>query len=235
MITVSILLPVYNNKDDILNAIQSIIDQTFSDWELIIVDDCSTDGTDKIIVDFISGKNNIFYQKNDVNIGIYSSLNNALLKATGKYICRIDSDDTVDKLYLESNVVILDKKPKYVAVRSLSKREGYNVKYGEITTFYRKSIIEEIGYYDSVRFAADSEFSERIIAKYGRKKIYLLNKLMYFAKLRPGSLTTSKTTSSKIIRNKYVTAYRNWHSTQNLYMPYSLITRPYEVDEIMLP
>lgn len=53
MVKVSILLPVYNNKEDIISAIQSVINQTYTDWELIIVDDCSIDGTYELVKDFV--------------------------------------------------------------------------------------------------------------------------------------------------------------------------------------
>ena len=80
MVKVSVLLAVYNNKDDVLNAIQSIINQTHTDWELIIIDDCSMDGTNKIICDYISDKKlDIKLIRNDKNCGVYVSLNNGLL------------------------------------------------------------------------------------------------------------------------------------------------------------
>ena len=104
---------------------------------------------------------------------------------------------------------------------------------GEITLFYRRKIIDEIGFYDSVRFGADSEFVERICKKY---KVGTLNSLTYLAKTRQNSLTTSAVTGNNSVRIGYIHRYRNWHNkTEQLYMPYPLINRPFGVDNVMLP
>ena len=235
----SILLPVYNNKEDILNAISSVVEQTYKHWELIIIDDCSTDGTYELIYEFVNNNTyNIILLRNDRNKGVYVSLNEGLLVAKGKYIARIDSDDMFDNTMLEKNVNVFNTE-KCLIVQSKYKRDDKESEYGEITLVYDKKIIDEIGFYDSVRFAADSEFIERIIRYYGKDKIVRIDEVLYYAKNRINSLTTSDDTGfykeGKVKRINYVKKYREWHKLKYVYMKYPLIKRPFKVDPTMLP
>lgn len=89
---VSIIMPSYNTGDYISKSIQSVQCQTYQNWELIIVDDCSTDNTDEIISLFKFDKR-IKYYKNEKNSGAANSRNRALREARGKWIAFLDSDD----------------------------------------------------------------------------------------------------------------------------------------------
>lgn len=89
---VSIVMPSYNTGKYIAEAINSVIAQTHMDWELLIVDDCSTDDTDIVIQPFLCDKR-IRYLKNEKNSGAAVSRNRALQEATGKWIAFLDSDD----------------------------------------------------------------------------------------------------------------------------------------------
>ncbi len=88
---VSIIMPSYNTAKYIKNSIQSVINQTYTNWELIIVDDCSTDNTDEVVNDIIDDR--IHYIKNEKNSGAAVSRNRALREAKGKWIAFLDSDD----------------------------------------------------------------------------------------------------------------------------------------------
>ena len=96
---VSIIMPSYNTSKFISESIQCVLNQTYPFWELIIVDDCSTDETDKVIKHFLKDKR-IKYLKNVKNSGAALSRNYALREANGKWIAFLDSDDlwTPDKL-----------------------------------------------------------------------------------------------------------------------------------------
>lgn len=237
----SVLLPVFNNKDDILEAIYSVINQTFIKWELIVIDDCSTDGTYDVVNEFINNnpEYNIRLYKNHVNQGTYISLNEGLKRAKGKYIARIDSDDTMVKNMLEEHLRVLYNNRHYIASQSQYIREGCEKKFGEITLVYNKKVIDEIGYYDSVRFGADTEFMMRLKRRYGNPKIIKIDKVLYHAKQREQSLTTSNQTGIEgegaIIRKQYRSNYIEWHRKNKLYIPYPLTNRPFEVPEKMLP
>ena len=89
---VSIIMPSYNTAKYIGDSIQSVLDQTYTNWELIIVDDCSTDDTDEVIKAFLAD-DRIRYFKNNNNSGAAVSRNLALKEAKGKWIAFLDSDD----------------------------------------------------------------------------------------------------------------------------------------------
>lgn len=88
---VSVIMPSYNTADYISDSIKSVISQTYQNWELIIVDDCSTDNTDDIVSYF--SDNRIKYMKNKKNMGAAATRNRALREAKGEWIAFLDSDD----------------------------------------------------------------------------------------------------------------------------------------------
>lgn len=88
---VSIIMPAYNAEKYISNSINSIIQQTYKNWELIVVDDCSTDKTTKVILNYKDER--IHLLKNAKNSGAAISRNRALREAKGKWIAFLDSDD----------------------------------------------------------------------------------------------------------------------------------------------
>lgn len=95
---VSIIMPSYNTAPYIMETIQSVLNQTYTKWELIIIDDCSTDSTNEILAEINDPRIHIF--KNEKNSGAAVSRNRALREAKGKWIAFLDSDDlwTSDKL-----------------------------------------------------------------------------------------------------------------------------------------
>lgn len=88
---ISVILPVYNGEMYINDAIQSIINQTEKNFELIIINDGSTDKTENIILSFSDTR--IVYIKNEINLRLIKSLNKGIDNARGKYIARMDADD----------------------------------------------------------------------------------------------------------------------------------------------
>ncbi len=114
---VSVILPTYNGSSWIQRAIESVISQSYKDWELIVVDDGSTDNTGQIVANMSQNDSRIRYIKNDVNSGIQKTLNNGLNVAKGEYIARIDDDDYwVDIDKLQKQVDFMDGNPDYVLV-----------------------------------------------------------------------------------------------------------------------
>lgn len=88
---VSIITPSYNTGAYIAETIKSVLAQTYTNWEMIIVDDCSTDNTDEVVTRFSDSR--IKYLKNKRNSGAAISRNYALREAKGKWIAFLDSDD----------------------------------------------------------------------------------------------------------------------------------------------
>lgn len=114
---VSIILPTYNGGKYIKRAIESVITQSFSGWELLIIDDGSTDNTENIVKGYIEKDSRIIYLKNEVNLGIQKTLNKGLREAKGEYIARIDDDDEwIDKDKLKKQVEFLNNNTECVLV-----------------------------------------------------------------------------------------------------------------------
>lgn len=99
---VSVIMPSWNTARWIGESIQSVIDQTYQNWELLIVDDCSTDNTDEIVSSFNDKR--IKYFKNEVNSGAALTRNRALREARGEWVAFLDSDDLWTKNKLEKMV-----------------------------------------------------------------------------------------------------------------------------------
>ena len=88
---ISVILPVYNGEKYLREAIESVLHQTYSDFEFLIIDDCSTDSTSQIIQQYKDKR--ILHIQNSQNFGVAFSLNRGIQAARGKYIARMDADD----------------------------------------------------------------------------------------------------------------------------------------------
>lgn len=106
---VSIVIPVYNAEGFIKETIQTVLDQTYTNWELILVNDCSTDKSKEIIKDYLKDKR-IKLIDNKVNSRAAISRNNGVNVAKGRYICFLDADDKWDKEKLEKQVKFMKEK-----------------------------------------------------------------------------------------------------------------------------
>ncbi len=89
---VSIIMPSFNTGQYVAQSIESVLAQTYSNWELLIVDDCSEDDTTDVVSAYLSDKR-IFFFRNDKNCGAAVSRNRALREAKGRWIAFLDSDD----------------------------------------------------------------------------------------------------------------------------------------------
>ena len=104
---ISVIMPVYNGEKYLREAIDSILNQTFSDFEFIIINDDSKDSTEEIIKSY--DDNRIVYLKNEQNLGVAGTLNRGLDIAKGEYIARMDADDISMPQRFEKQVAYLDK------------------------------------------------------------------------------------------------------------------------------
>ncbi|MBO7105488.1 MAG: glycosyltransferase family 2 protein [Fibrobacter sp.] len=114
---VSIIMPSYNTGRFIAESIRSVLAQTYTNWELIIVDDASTDNTDEVVAPYCHPReggdlpSKIHYLKNSQNSGAAVSRNRALREARGKWIAFLDSDDlwTPDKLGVWKKIMYVER------------------------------------------------------------------------------------------------------------------------------
>ena len=114
--TISVVLPVYNSQKYIATSIQSVLDQTFKDFELIIINDGSTDNSENIILTFTDER--IVYLKNKINQGLINSLNQGIKIAQGNYVARMDADDICIKDRFEKQIQFLEDNKTVAVVAS---------------------------------------------------------------------------------------------------------------------
>lgn len=114
---VSVIMGIYNCEAYLAEAIESIVNQTFEDWELIMCDDGSSDGTYAIASEYKEKLGDkIVLMKNEKNEGLNKTLNNCLSAAKGEYIARMDGDDISEQTRFEKEVEFLDSHPEYAIV-----------------------------------------------------------------------------------------------------------------------
>ena len=104
---VSIIMPSYNTAKFIAETLDSVLRQTYTNWELIIVDDCSKDDTDAVVAAYTDPR--IRYLKNDANSGAAVSRNRALREAKGRWIAFLDSDDLWLPEKLEKQIAFMER------------------------------------------------------------------------------------------------------------------------------
>lgn len=190
---VSIIMPAFNAKDTIGEAIASALGGTHRNIEILVIDDGSTDGTEKIVADMAQQEPRIKYYKNPKNLGAYKSRNLMIEAATGKFIAFLDSDDTWEPNKLEECLNILKQHPEVKSVghalRYLNK-QGNKVSYiptyptnqeelqevqekGALPWVFptalvvEREAILEIGGFLDWKVGADTEMMARLAQKHG--------------------------------------------------------------------
>ena len=117
MVKVSIIMGIYNCATTLPEAIDSILAQTYSDWQLILCDDGSKDDTYVVAKAYQERwTNKIILLQNEENMGLNHTLNRCLRVATGEYVARMDGDDVSLPTRLEKEVAFLDAHPEYAIV-----------------------------------------------------------------------------------------------------------------------
>jgi glycosyltransferase involved in cell wall biosynthesis len=114
---ISIILPTYNGSEKIARAISSVIAQSYSNWELLVISDGSVDNTASLVESFSAHDPRIIFVANERNLGIQKTLNKGVAMSKGIYIARIDDDDEwVEPTKLAAQIDFLEKNPGYVLV-----------------------------------------------------------------------------------------------------------------------
>lgn len=129
---VSIIMPSYNTASFIAASIKSVLAQSYKNWELIIIDDCSSDKTDQVVTPYLSDER-IKYLKNENNCGAAVSRNRAIREARGKWVAFLDSDDLWMPEKLEKQISFMEKNDyhfsytNYAEIDIEGKRNGITV------------------------------------------------------------------------------------------------------------
>ena len=203
---VSIILPVYNGEDNISNAIESVLCQTYTDFELIIVNDCSTDGTLAILDKYASKDIRIKIVNNSVNQKLPRSLNIGFSRASGEYYTWTSDDnlykpDAIEKMVnvledtaaamVYADYICIDVDGNEVNTVELSEPQALLI--GNVVGacfLYTRDIAEKVGEYDVNLFLAeDYDYWIRIFRE--GKMVHLSDKLYYY-RLHGRSLTETR-------------------------------------------
>ena len=208
---VSVIMSVYNGKKYLKEAIESILNQTFPNFEFIIVDDGSTDKTPKILKEYAKRDKRIKIITNSENIGLTKSLNKGIKLAKGKYIARMDADDVSLSERFERQIRLLEinKHLGCVGCNVLVINERGNlIKKIELpntnlnsylrkkncffhgSLMFSRKILEEVGNYNpEMELAQDYELLLRISKDY---KIDFINKFLYKLRRNKNSISYKK-------------------------------------------
>lgn len=206
---VSIIMPSWNTGKFIGESIQSVLNQTYKNWELIIVDDCSTDNTDEIVASFNDER--IRYFRNDKNSGAALTRNRALREARGEWIAFLDSDDLWMPKKLEKQIAFMkekgytfsfteyekideESKPLNIYVsgpEKVNKRKMYNYDYiGQLTMMYSAKVFGLIQIKD-IKKNNDYAIRLQLFKKKGAS-CYLLKENLAKYRIRKKSISHDK-------------------------------------------
>lgn len=156
---ISVLMSVYNGEEHVSEAIDSLLAQTWQDFELLIIDDGSTDRTREIIQSYSDRRIRSFYF--DENKGIGAALNYGLSHARGKYVAKADADDIHLPTRLEKQKKYLDHNPDIASVKTL------------FTYFPHDSLTEQTGRYKNMKLFREKLKNSVVTPDELHEKIYL--------------------------------------------------------------
>jgi glycosyltransferase involved in cell wall biosynthesis len=190
---VSIILPTYNRENYITRSIDSVLKQSFDNWELIIIDDGSSDNTGTLVSDYLSNDERIFYLKKN-NSGVPISRNVGIKLSSGTYLTFIDSDDEYKYNHLESRINELEKDksidclhggleikgdPFVIDKNDRSKKIHISECIVCGTLFGKRDVFLKTGGFKDLSYSAESEFYERAIKNFTFKKFDLPTYIYY--------------------------------------------------------
>lgn len=233
MVKISVIIPSYNHEKYIKQAINSVLNQTYQNFEIIILDDCSKDKTKKILKNYKDERIKILY--NQTNIGAVNTLNNLIDLANGEYIALLNSDDYWEKTKLEKQIDLMEKNKEIAACftwadfvdnhnklivenkKNIFQKENrkqeewlrFFFDYGNClchpSVMIRKKVYDEIGKYNKIyRQLPDYEFWIRLIKKYN---IHIIEEnLTHFRIIE----NNEKNTSYLSDENKNLIVYENY-------------------------
>ena len=220
---VSVVLPVYNGERFLRESIDSIIEQTFYDWELIIVNDCSIDRTKEIAEEYVLKDERICLISNSENLKLPCSLNIGFRRAVGEYLTWTSDDNIYLPRAFEQMVAYLDKIEVPMVCADMETIDeygmvtGYFPKYDKVQMIcndcvgacfmYRRNVLDQIGEYDSEWFLVeDYEYWLRVYYEYG--EIGHIDAILYRYRYHEDSLTITRIREIKAklhkLRVKYI-------------------------------
>lgn len=226
---VSIILPCYFQGEYLADALNSLLNQTYTNWEAIIINDGSNDSTEEVARTFCNNDTRFhyFYQENK---GVSSARNNAVYHSSGSFIVPLDPDDIIMPTFIEKCLNIFDKEPQYSLVYSKIKFFGrknrmWNIpsyqNYKEFlltncivcTSMFKRSDFLQCGGYDEKMLIGmeDWEFYIRLLKP--NSKVYQIQEPLFLYRIKKQSRTTNcaiaenKKIVLEYIYNKHIQLY----------------------------
>lgn len=242
---ISIVLPVYNGEKYLRESIDSVLAQTYKNWELLIVDDCSTDSSTAIAKEYASKDRRIYYYRNEKNLRLPRNLNKGFGLAKGNYLTWTSDDNkfkptALEKMYdaLKNNqnaqfvfascrvINSEGQEIEYIMVDDKRKKQivGHNV-VGACFMYTRKAY-EEVGEYNpDFTLVEDYDYWQRIYAKFNAVAI---SDILYEYRWHDGALTSTmkkdafnKTLEKMLLKNRplfgKIDTESNYYFYQGLY------------------
>ncbi|UZJ45342.1 glycosyltransferase family 2 protein [Marinimicrobium sp. C6131] len=242
---VSVVVPAFNAEEGIGTALDSLLSQTWRNLEVIVVDDCSSDATCRVVEAYAATDARVRLLRNERNRGAYPSRNRGMQSASGQFVTVHDSDDWSHPQKLERQMQPLLQNDRLIATVSSWARVTPDMRFvgswmltqGFIEDNFsswliRRDILERIGLWDAVNVAADTEFLWRMEHHYGYQSLYHVCKgaPLSFALSDASTLTQTKATHVKTVyyglRRLYREASSWWHR-QSGFAPVMEEVRPF--------
>jgi hypothetical protein len=253
---VTVAMSCFNNAETVEAAALSVLGQTHRNLELVIVDDASTDASRAALAALAAQDPRIRVLFNTKNQGTYANRNRVWAQSDAEFFCCLDADDIALPGRLAHQCHLLQAQPHALGVVSSWVRmtadglpvyqnqgAGGFVHHAVSTMMLRREpVLKSLGYWDAVRFEADSEFMCRLQAVHGKQALLWDNTVTALALSRAGSLTQDPATGLDDIfgpspmRQQYREAWRAWHASgAQLYLGLQPQPRPFAAPPEMLP
>ena len=205
---ISVILPVFNSEKTLSRCVKSILNQTFKNFEFIIINDCSSDNSSIIINNFVLDDSRIKVINNPINLGITKSLILGISASSTEYIARIDSDEyakpsRLEKQYLfmkNNNLILCGTKClnlytkakkvtnwSYYNKNIIKKKIPFRSPFPHGSAMYKKSIYNKVGGYDlKYKTSQDFELWNRFLMQ---GKILMINENLLYRYISSDSIT----------------------------------------------
>lgn len=223
---ISVIMPTYAPDHGIWTALRSLLQQTWSNLEVIVIDDGSPTSYDGFLSKIERLDSRIRLVRQTENLGAYSARNAGLALATGDFITVHDDDDWShpEKLAVQAQVLLNDE--SVVATTSAHIRSTENMQFRRVNTkpkhlqtnysslMFRKDIMNDIGPWDTTNRGSDAEFAIRIAQNYGTSAVvHLTDKPLSFSRVWSGSLTSGEMYRGFFAYSRLLFrgAFRDWH------------------------
>lgn len=237
----SIIMPAYNADRYIKKAIESVINQIYKNWELIIIDDGSTDNTVNIIKNYVSSDNRIKLFRNPKK-GAGAARNYGISKSKGKYLAFIDSDDSYSSNFISSANELIEKGSDCVIFDYITVKDGKNsnvrhtgiTPYDSFTACWNKVYLKAL--WNGLRFDEDNRIEDLQIIPivvYKAKNVkHVSGKAYYYYLYNNNSVTKSETIQES---KRIIEAINKLIDNMKLYdMPFNLAAADF-INQLIIP